>query len=258
MKHILSSLALVAACSLAAIATQPHVIAHRGYWKTDGSAQNSIRSLAKADSIKCFASEFDVWITADGTVVVNHDPSINDVVIETSTAADVLAQKLANGENVPTLESYLQEAVKHPDMRLVCELKPHTSNYRETLAIKEILRLMKEYSLEERVDYITFSKNGFKKLIKQVPESTPVYYLDGDYVPEQIKFMNGAGIDYSIGAMHNHPEWIKQCHDLGLKVNVWTVDKPQDMQWCIDNGVDFITTNEPELLQSLLNKDIRN
>ncbi len=230
------------------MATKPLVVAHRGYWKTDGSAQNSIRAIAKADSVKCFGSEFDVWITADGVVVVNHDPSINGVVIETSDAEQVLA----NGEHVPTLEAYLQEAVKHPGLHLVCELKPHTSNYRETLAIDEILRLMKEYNLENRVDYITFSKNGFSKLIKKAPEGTAVYYLNGDYVPEQIRFMKGAGIDYSIGAMRNHPEWIRQCHDLGLKVNVWTVNKTEDMQWCIDNGVDFITTNEPEKLQHLL------
>ena len=48
------------------------------------------------------------------------------------------------------------------------------------------------------------------------------------------------------------PEWIAQCHDLGLLVNVWTVNAPEDMKWCIDRGVDFITTNEPELLQKML------
>ena len=32
---------------------QTQVIAHRGYWKTDGSAQNSIRALVKADTINC-------------------------------------------------------------------------------------------------------------------------------------------------------------------------------------------------------------
>ena len=40
------------------------VIAHRGYWQTAGSAQNSIRALVKADSIGCYGSEFDVacWL----------------------------------------------------------------------------------------------------------------------------------------------------------------------------------------------------
>ncbi|MDE6448818.1 MAG: glycerophosphodiester phosphodiesterase [Muribaculaceae bacterium] len=252
INRLLTLAVIAAASSITAMAVKPLVVAHRGYWKAEGSAQNSIRAIAKADSVKCFGSEFDVWVTADGVVVVNHDPSINDVVIETSNADEVLAQTLSNGEHVPTLEAYLQEAVKYPDLQLVCELKPHTSNWRETVAINEILRLMKEYNLENRVDYITFSKNGFKKLIKNAPQGTAVYYLDGDYVPEQIKFMGGAGIDYSIGAIRNHPEWIKQSHDLGLKVNVWTVNKTADMQWCIDNGVDFITTNEPEKLQRLL------
>ena len=41
------------------------VIAHRGYWKTEGSAQNSIRSLERANEIKAYGSEFDVHLTAD-------------------------------------------------------------------------------------------------------------------------------------------------------------------------------------------------
>lgn len=245
--------AAVAVCaSLCVAASKPEVVAHRGYWKVDGSAQNSIRSLVKADSVACFATEFDVWITADDTLVVNHDPSINGIVIETSPMSAVKEQVLSNGEHVPSLEKYLVEAVKLPNLRLVCELKPHQNAAREKVAIKSILELMKKYGLENRVDYITFSRNGFVMLCKDTPQGTPVYYLGGDLIPEQIKFYNGAGIDYSIGAMRNHPEWIKQCHDLGLKVNVWTVNSPDDMKWCIEQGVDFITTNEPETLQSLL------
>ena len=41
------------------------VIAHRGYWKTEGSAQNSIRSLERASEIGAYGSEFDVHLTAD-------------------------------------------------------------------------------------------------------------------------------------------------------------------------------------------------
>ncbi|MFA7584534.1 MAG: glycerophosphodiester phosphodiesterase, partial [Proteiniphilum sp.] len=39
------------------------IIAHRGYWKTGGSAQNSIAALVKADSIGIFGSEVDVWLS---------------------------------------------------------------------------------------------------------------------------------------------------------------------------------------------------
>lgn len=232
---------------------QPKVIAHRGYWKTDGSAQNSLRSLVKADSINCHASEFDVWMTADDVLVVNHDPDINGIHIESSLSDVVLAQKLANGENVPTLESYLAAAATLPS-RIVCELKTHDSRSHEQKAVRDILAMVEKYGLNDKVDYITFSFDGFKQFIKEAPENTGVYYLEGDLLPAQIKAMGGTGIDYYIGVMKEHPEWIEECHDLGLLVNVWTVNSEEDMQWCIDRGVDFITTNEPELLQRLLGK----
>lgn len=254
LSRTLSLAALVAGCVLSTMAAKPLVVAHRGYWNTDGSAQNSIRSLVKADSVKCYASEFDVWMTADGVIVVNHDATINGVEIQSSPAEIVLAQKLSNGETIPTLDSYLQEAIKHPDMKLVLELKTHDSTKQENECIAKILEMINKYGLEDRTDYITFSKNGFKKLIKDCPKGTDVYYLSGDYLPQQIKFLKSAGIDYSMKVMKKHPEWVDECHKLGLKVNVWTVNEPEDIQWCIDKGVDFITTNEPELAQTMIGK----
>ncbi len=59
-------------------------------------------------------------------------------------------------------------------------------------------------------------------------------------------------MDYSIKALREHPEWIKEAQKLGLKVNVWTVDEPEDIQFFIDHGVDYITTNYPERVQKML------
>lgn len=250
IKLLFASLTLMAT-SVAAMA-QPKVIAHRGFWDTPGSAQNSIASLTKADSVKCFASEFDVWMTPDGVLMVNHDPTINNVEIQYTPSVTVLKEKLANGERIPTLDEYLAAATKMPDTRLVCELKTHDSRKQEKEAIKGILELVKKYGLEDRTDYITFSRDGFREIIKQAPKGTAVYYLSGDYTPDEVKFLKGRGIDYSMKVMKKHPEWIQQCHDLGLEVNVWTVNSPEDMQWCIDQGVDYITTNDPVGLQKLI------
>lgn len=233
-------------------AMNPKVIAHRGYWKTEGSAQNSIRSLIKADSIGCYASELDVWMTADSILVVNHDADINGIIIETSLSDEVLAQKLINGENVPTLEDYFAEASNLP-IRLVCEVKTHNSRDSEKIAIRKIIELANHYGLNDKIDYITFSKDGFKNFINLSPSSSNVYYLEGDYIPAQILYEGGRGIDYQIGILKQHKEWIEECHKMGLLVNVWTVDSEEDMEWCINQGVDFITTNEPETLQKLIN-----
>ena len=39
-----------------------------------------------------------------------------------------------------------------------------------------------------------------------------------------------------------------------MKVNAWTVDKDEDIRWCIDNGVDFITTNVPFKVREMIDK----
>lgn len=246
----IAALAIAGSCAVAHAAT-PKVIAHRGYWNTKGSAQNSISSLVKADSIGCFASEFDVWMTPDSVMIVNHDPTINGVEIQRTPSAEVLKQKLPNGETVPTLDQYFEKA-KNLKTRLVCELKTHDSRKQEKEALKRTLKLAKKYGLEDRIDYIVFSKDAFKDYVKLAPKPAKVYFLNGDYIPAQVKYAKGDGIDYSLKVMKKHPEWIKDCHNRGLEVNVWTVNDPEDMKWCIEQGVDYITTNEPELLQSLL------
>ena len=112
--------------------------------------------------------------------------------------------------------------------------------------------MVKELGLEDRMEYISFSLHAVKELIKQAPTGTPVYYLNGELSPKELKSIGAAGMDYHIDVIKEHPEWIEESHKLGLKVNVWTVNKVEDMQWFIDMGVDFITTNDPELLQMML------
>lgn len=223
------------------------VIAHRGHWTAPGSAQNSIRSFVKADSINCYGSEFDIWMTGDDVPVVNHDASFKGVVMEESPSADVLAVKLDNGETLPRLDNFLQ-AVTGTSTRLICEVKSHKNKKKEEKLIREAVRMMKEYGLSNRVEYITFSREGLLNLIKYVSEGTPVYYLSGDMTPAELKAAGAAGFDYNIGVVRQHPEWIAEAHDLGLKTNVWTVDDEADMQWCMSHGIDFITTNRPERL----------
>lgn len=78
-KHVL----MACACALFTLAgqAQTQVIAHRGFWKTEHSAQNSITALNKAAENKLYGSEFDVQLTADGVVVVNHDDTIQGFTI---------------------------------------------------------------------------------------------------------------------------------------------------------------------------------
>ena len=215
--------------SITNVNAQPKVVAHRGHWDTEGSAQNSIRALIKADSIKCDACEFDVWLTADKQLVVNHDNTINGYEIETTSSDTILSQKLKNGELLPSLSQFLDVA-KLLTVDLVLEIKPHKNRKHEAEAVNMVLNMVQE-------------------LVKQTKR--PILYLNG-VAPDVLKSIGGTGADYHINVFKKNPEWIKQLHNLGLEVNIWTVSDPEGIQWCIDNGADYITTNNPELVQKMI------
>ena len=120
---------------IANTSAQTRVIAHRGFWKTQGSAQNSITSLLKADSIGCYGSEFDVWLTKDNGLVVSHDGIIQGHKVEESTLKELTGLWLANGECVPSLKELLETAKRKTSLKLVLELKAHSKPEREIKAV---------------------------------------------------------------------------------------------------------------------------
>ncbi|MDD7251132.1 MAG: glycerophosphodiester phosphodiesterase family protein [Prevotellaceae bacterium] len=237
--------------SVAAMA-DTEVIAHRGYWKTAGSAQNSLTSLRKANQIGCYGSECDVWISTDGTIFVNHDRKFKGVEIQKSTAKECKAVILDNGEHMPTLKQYLKVAKKQPG-QLIIEIKTHKDPARLTACIDGTLKLVKKAKMEQKVTYIAFSYDATLQLIKKAPKGTEVYYLNGDKSPQELKAIGCAGPDYEQKVfMQKHPEWFDEFHKLGMKINVWTVDDPQVIEYYVKRGADYITTNVPELVQKTI------
>ncbi len=247
MKRIFTITAFL--CLLLTVsAAVPKVVAHRGYHRAPGSAENSIRSLVKADSIKADASEFDVWLSADGELYVNHNRDINGVIIETATRAELDNQKLPNGEYLPHLSAFLDTAATL-GIDLVLELKNHKDITREDIAVPMIIKMIADRGLTDRTTYITFSRNAFDRLVEQ--SGRPVYFLTA-IEPAELKAAGGTGADYHINNFRAHPGWIDELHAMDMPVNIWTVDSEADIQWCIDHGAEFITTNEPELAQQLV------
>ncbi|MDH6534869.1 glycerophosphodiester phosphodiesterase [Parabacteroides sp. 52] len=232
---------------------QTQAIAHRGFWKTEGSAQNTLAALQKAHEIGIYGSEFDVWLTADGVPVVNHDDSIPGFNVQKSTLAQLRTVTLANGEKIPTLEEYLKLGKKLPQTQLVLEIKSHRRLFDEDRLVRKVVDMVKLFDLEERVDYIAFSMNVCKELKHLCPQAT-VVYLNGDLSPQELKEAGFSGLDYRFNVLQKNPGWIKEAKELGLTTNVWTVNTEEMMSFFINEGVDFITTDNPALLKSLLEK----
>lgn len=236
-----------------AVAAQPKVISHRGYWTAPNSAQNSLASFTKADSVGVFGSEIDVWLTADDKLIVNHDRVYKgtDINMEKSTLKEITSIVLPNGENIPTLDAYLRLVATKPNTRLILEMKSLSDLKREDLATEKIVKALRKYNLLDRTDIIAFSINACLAFKKLMPDGR-IFYLNGDLAPRSIKKLGLTGIDYSMSVLRKNPKWVEQAHKEGLEVNVWTVDTEEDMRYFIDLGVDYITTDYPERLQALL------
>lgn len=231
---------------------QPKIVAHRGYWRTDGSAQNSITSLQKAAAVGCYGSEFDVWLTADGVPVVFHDATIDGIRIEDTTFATLMNHRLQNGEFIPTLQQYLTEGSRIEGCQLILEIKPHRNEVRDKRIADMCVELVRTLGLEKKTEYISFSKVVCQRLHEITPDSK-VAYLNGELAPAQIKEMGLTGIDYNEKVFVKHPEWLQEAKQLGVEVNVWTVDGEENLRHHANlQGVDLITTNDPEILKGIL------
>ena len=247
-KTLISALALVAC--IIGIQAQTQVIAHRGFWKTEGSAQNSIAALEKAAEERLYGSEFDVQVTLDGKLIVNHDAKFQGFVIAETPFKELKKIKLKNGEKLPTLKKYLK-AGKKQDIQLILEIKSHKSKEVEDKMAADIVKMVMKMGLQKQVEYIAFSLNICEQLAKLTPESE-IAYLNGNLSPAELKKKGINGIDYNQKVLEKHPEWVEEAHRLGMKVNVWTVNKEDMMRKFIDMKVDYITTDYPLETQKLL------
>ncbi|AWW28822.1 glycerophosphodiester phosphodiesterase [Echinicola strongylocentroti] len=257
MKTILTSifvLSLLMACSPKTEFHKNKVIAHRGAWKNFDLPQNSLASLERAVEIGCEGSEFDVWMTSDSILVVNHDADFQGMLIESTTYEQLLTKKHENGEPLSTVKEYLKKGMEQSTSKLIFEIKPSKiSTERSVYVAQQSVKAVQELGAQDWVDYITFSYEGGLKAIELDPNAN-VAYLNGDKTPAELKEAGFFGFDYNIKLLKEKPEWIKEAQDLGLTVNAWTVNNKKDMQWLLEQNVDFITTDEPEMLFKLINE----
>lgn len=228
------------------------VIAHRGAWKQTATSENSITSLRNAIKLGCMGSEFDVHMSSDSVLFVNHDHAIQGIEIEKTPATELAKIKLSNGEAFPTLAAYLLEGMKQSKTRLILEIKTSRLGKERSLALTErVVRMVHQLKAQAWVDYIAFDYDVCKK-VKEISPEAAVSYLNGDKTPEQLAADHLTGFDYHQSVIKKNEGWIGEAKKRKLTTNVWTVNDQTDLRWLLDQHVDFITTNEPELLLTMI------
>ncbi|MCM1449191.1 MAG: hypothetical protein NC082_02515 [Clostridiales bacterium] len=234
---------------------RPKVIAHRGA-HTDGATENSIAALRKAMDANYYGIEFDCWITTDGTIVVHHDGVAQGKTFQNCTYEEIKNIKLANGETLPTFDDYLKTFVADMDKstsKLIIEIKTHSKASRNNECVDKVMSEVERLGIKDRVEYIAFDFNVCQRIVARDPHAM-VGYLSGDRNPAAVKQAGIPSIDYYLGNFNTNPQWVKEAQELGMIVNVWTVNSPADMLNLIYMGVDYITTDYPATVTDLNSK----
>lgn len=227
---------------------QTKIIAHRGFWKTNPeTTENSVKALENAQQLKVYGAEFDVRMSKDGVLVINHDEHHGKMEVSETLFKELEGLKLSNGENFPTLESYLQQGLKNKGTKLIVEIKPAKTKALEDEIVAKTLKLVKDLKLEKQCEFISFSLNICKEIKKIEPKSI-VQYLNGELSPQELKKENLDGFDYHYKVLLEHPTWISEAKNLGLITNSWTVNDEVVFEQLQSLGIDFVTTNIPDIL----------
>jgi len=229
---------------------QTQIIAHRGYFQTQPpTTENSITALQNAQKLKIYGSEFDVRMSKDGVLVINHDEHHGKMEISETDFKELAKLKLSNGEKYPTLKDYLKAGKKDKAIKLIVEIKPAKTEALENELVEKTIAMIKDMKLESQCEYISFSLNICKQIKKNAPDFK-VQYLKGELSPQQIKEEGLDGLDYHYSVFQKNPTWISEANALGLITNSWTVNDVEIYNELKKQGVKFVTTNIPDQLKN--------
>lgn len=215
------------------------VIAHRG---ASGSApENTVLAFELAHSMGADAVELDVRATADGALVVHHDPRLPDGRVIVGLTADQLPA------SVPTLNAALDACA---GMFVNVEIKndPHDPDFDPGDRVAEqVAAVLIERGGGRRWLISSFRIETVDRFRLLMPAARTAW-LTVDFGDEEIAAAVEAGHD----AIHPYVRHvteagIRAAHLAGLAVNTWTCDDPDRMRALIGWGVDGICTNVPDV-----------
>lgn len=259
---------MTAFAATAGIAAEPKVeiVAHRG--ASFDAPENTVAAVKLAWTQKADASEFDVYLTKDGKIVVIHDADTKrtaggELKVPESTLAELRkldagkwkGAKFA-GERIPTLEEML--ATVPAGKRVFIEVKCGPE------IVPELDRVLKAAKLRpEQTAVISFNA-GVIAATKKARPDLPCYWvvgLNGKGKPKtaeeliaKAKAIKADGLDLSATPAVLDKAFGDKVKAAGLALYVWTVDDPALAKKMLAAGVESITTNKPGWLREQLAK----
>ena len=243
------------------------VAAHRG-----GAAlwpENSLLAFRQALALGVDALEFDLHMTADGEVVVLHDPTLD----RTSTAkgpvralslADLAPVRLkardgmVTDERVSTFAQVLDLAAS-TSVELVPEIKIDATGQRYDGIEEKVLALLRSRELLARATVQAFQAETIRRLRELEPKArTMLLVTRGDVERERVRPAEAVRRASELGATAlgmNHrlidADVVSAARGAGIRLAAWTVNEEADIRRMIDLGVDMVMSDRPDLAKRL-------
>ena len=232
----------------------PVLFAHRG--ASVHAPENTLPAFELALQQGADGVELDVKLTADGHVIVIHDPTVDrttnghgrvrDLALADFRKLDAGSyfSEIYRGAKVPLLEEVFEAIGKR------CVINVELTNYatpRDQL-VERVCELVKRHTLQDRILFSSFFPSNLKTAARLLPD-----------VPRGLLAMPGwlgtwaRSFGFMFGeyqALHPHisdasaPQ-VARVHKLNRRVHVWTANTPVEVTKLIGWGVDGLFTDDP-------------
>jgi glycerophosphoryl diester phosphodiesterase len=253
---------VVCTTSLSAV----EIVAHRGF--SHRAPENTLAAFNLAWEQGADACELDLYLTKDNQIAVLHDKDtkrttgvmklVKDCNLVELQALDAGSWKdvLYKGEKIPTLEACLATLPKGKK-RFLLEVKSGPE-------VVPVLaqQLGKWRNRSDQLCIIAFDRKVAQESKKALPW-IKVYRLSSEKenkkpvdLTQLIADTKADGLDgLDLGLKWKWSEsLVKEVRDAGLELHVWTVNKPADVRRLAELGVDGITTDDPVMVRTTLDK----
>ncbi|WP_037317359.1 glycerophosphodiester phosphodiesterase family protein [Salegentibacter sp. Hel_I_6] len=222
-------------------------IGHRG--AKAHLAENTLESIQKALDFGVDAIEIDVHRCKTGELVVIHDFTLD----RTTNGSGEVAKKTLTELKVLKVEEKFEIPLLTEVLDLIegkCTINIELKGLNTASETSEII---KKYIAERNWKYENFIVSSFQKnelfQMRKLDENVPLGILSKASVTEAIelgKLLNASAIHPSLGIITR--DNVKASHDARFKVNVWTVNEPEDISRMREFGVDGIISDFPDRL----------
>jgi glycerophosphoryl diester phosphodiesterase len=234
----------------------PVIFAHRG--ASAHAPENTLAAFELALQQGADAIELDVKLSADGHVVVIHDPTVDrttgahgkvkDLSLADLRSLDAGSFFSANfqGEKIPTLEEVFEAVGRRTFINV--ELTNY-STPRDHL-VESVCMLVKKFGLQKRVLFSSFLPGNLAAARRYLPEvPAGLLALDGLLGAWSRSFGFAFG---KYDALHPNLKDATQnliyfAHRLKHRIHVWTVNDEADLRRLFKWGVDGVFTDDPQL-----------